>query len=273
MKIARVFPTKTNMSPLGKDVYFGEPDLFTPDYDEIHVSVAFTWDRRRAYYLEKQWENIAPVRIGGFAIDGEPINGFEAGRYLKKGITITSRGCPNRCPWCFVQRDLIELDNFPEGNIIQDNNILACSNAHLDRLFHMLSHQKRIDFRGGLESIKITDEIIDKLRGLSISQLWLSYDYPEAIKPLKKVVEKLKKYFYRNQIRCYVLIGYYGDTLEKAETRLRTIFEIGALPFAMRYRTPYENWEDSYLFNEREWNLLVRKWARPAIMKTIMKEA
>jgi len=272
MKIARVFPTKTSMSPTDRDAYFGEPELFMPDYDEIHISVAFTWDIKRAYWLKKQWEHIAPVKIGGVAINGEPTNGLEAGMYLKEGITITSRGCPNRCPFCLVNRDLIELGDFPKGNIIQDNNLLACSNEHLYRVFNMLSHQSRINFSGGLESWRITDKIIERLRGLKIYQLWLSYDHPSNEKPLKRAVIKLQKYFKRDQIRCYVLMGFHGDTLEKAEYRLRKAWEIGTLPFSMRYRINKDSWNDSFLFREREWNLLARKWTRPAIIKTRMKD-
>ncbi|GAH33076.1 unnamed protein product, partial [marine sediment metagenome] len=104
------------------------------------------------YSGKRQWEYIAPVKIGGVAIDGEPTNGFKAGKYLRKGVVITSRGCPFNCPWCLVGQDLIELDDFPEGNIIQDNNFLACSRSHKDKVFRMLSHQKRIEFSGGLDS-------------------------------------------------------------------------------------------------------------------------
>lgn len=259
------------MSPLDRDAYFGTPELFMPKYDEIHISVTFTWNIEQAYFLKKQWECIAPVRIGGPAIDGEPINGFKAGFYLKKGITITSRGCPNRCPWCFVNNSLIELENIQEGNVIQDNNILACSKSHLDKVFQMLSRQHSIRFSGGLEARRIKYETIDRLRSLRIKELWLSYDHDEAINNLIKATYLLKKYFKRNQLRCYVLIGFDGDTLDKAEARLRKAWELGTLPFAMRYRTPKTNWKDSFLFNQREWNLFTRKWTRPAITKTMMK--
>lgn len=256
------------MCPIDQNAYFGEPDLFTPEYDEIHISVTFTWDTKRAWELAWQWEYIAPVKIGGIAINGEPKNEFKAGMYLKKGITITSRGCPNRCPWCFVRQNLIELDDFPEGNVIQDNNLLACSKLHLDKVFQMLSHQKRIDFSGGLDSRLITDEVINQLRGLSIYQLWLSYDDLSRKKHLIKATEKLKKYFNRNQLRCYVLIGFNGDSYFDAIERLMTTWEIGLLPFAMLYR----NEEGDYPQPNLEWNRLQRKWCRPAIIKTRMKD-
>ncbi len=112
-KIARVFPSKTNMSPDDEHAYFKEPDLFTPIYDEVHVSCTFTWDKPRAYALAEAWKNHGEVKIGGVAIDGESDQPFVSGMYLKKGVTITSRGCPNKCHFCITLNKLIEYDDFP----------------------------------------------------------------------------------------------------------------------------------------------------------------
>jgi len=108
MKIARVFPTKTSMCPTDKHAYFNEPDLFTPNYDEIHISVTFTWDIAKAYKLVNSWKSKGKVKIGGMAINGEsdkPVSGL----YLKEGVTITSRGCPNGCSFCLVKKNLLNL--------------------------------------------------------------------------------------------------------------------------------------------------------------------
>lgn len=65
MRIARVFPTKTSMTPTDKDAYFGGPELFMPKYDEVHISCQFTWDKIKAEKLAIEWDHIAPVKIGG----------------------------------------------------------------------------------------------------------------------------------------------------------------------------------------------------------------
>lgn len=268
MRIARVFPTKTNMCPNDKDCYFGYPELFTPDYIEAHISVAFTWDIKKAKQLFLAWTGKAyKVKIGGPAFDNFGFN-FIAGMYLKKGVTITSRGCPNNCSWCFVPKREGKIRELPivEGNIVQDNNLLACSKTHIDKVFQMLSNQKHIDFAGGLESARMTDEIVEKLRGLRIYQIWLSYDHPSFEKPLRKAVSKLRKYFKRDKIRCYVLIGYKKDTLEKAEIRLKRVWEIGTLPFAMLYR------DEKNTKQPKEWKQFQRKWTRPAITKFICQQ-
>lgn len=128
MKIARVFPTKTSMTPTDKDAYFGSPDLFTPQYDEVHISVNFTWDMEKAYKLADDWRNHGKVKIGGIAIEGESDQPFQSGMYLRKGIVIDSRGCGNGCYFCVAgKKPFIEFDNFDEGNIIQSNNVLRSS--------------------------------------------------------------------------------------------------------------------------------------------------
>ncbi len=102
MKIARVFPRRTAMSPTDTDAYYDEPGLFTPYYDEAWVSVTFTWDRRRAEYLANSWRTHAKeVKIGGPAY-GDPGGEFTQGRFLKNGCGITHRGCCNRCWFCDV---------------------------------------------------------------------------------------------------------------------------------------------------------------------------
>jgi len=261
VKIARVFPVRTSMTPTDPDAYVGLPTMFMPCYDEIHISCVFTWDIPKVRQLTKEWCQYAPVFEGGPAFDDKGEN-FESGRYLKSGVTITSRGCPNNCSFCFVPKREGKIRELPivEGNIIQDNNLLACSKSHIDKVFSMLKTQRYIDFSGGFEASRITDEVVEQLRELKIYQMWLAYDHDNADKSLKKAVNKLSKYFKRDKIRCYVLIGYENDTIDKAKNRLRKAWEIGTLPFAMLYK-PKDYTKD--------WKIFQRQWTRPAIIKSM----
>ena len=265
MKIARVFPTKTSMSPQDRDAYFSVPELFMPEYDEVHISVTFTWDIPMANWLKKQWDPIASVKIGGPAISGEK-ESFIPGIYLKDGITKTSIGCPNNCGWCFVNQPLKELKIHPGNNII-DNNLLACSGSHINKVFQMLKNQNNIQFSGGLENSRINEKIVDQLRGLKIGQLFLAYDHPMNFNHLEKAVSILSKYFKRDKIRCFVLIGYRNDAIEKARERLIEAWEVGTLPFAMLYRNKKGEFPEPY----KEWRRIHKVWSRPAFTKAYVK--
>ncbi len=273
VKIARVFPKRTKMTPTDEDAFVGEPPLGCPQYDEIHISVCFTWDIDRALYLARQWRPYGEIRMGGPAVDS--LNGdFISGRYLKPEVTITSRGCPNKCWFCLVPKRndglLYELPIKP-GRIVQDDNLLACSDKHIEAVFEMLKSQKKIDFSGGLEALRVTPRIAERLSKLRIHHIWLSYDTQEDEEALRYAIENLKPFFTWRQIRCYVLIGYQGDTLSRAEERLKRIYHMGTLPFAMRYRKPARSFQHSFVYHERGWNLLTREWTRPKIIEAIMK--
>eukprot|EP00919_Chromeraceae_sp_WS-2016_P030444 GHVR01072209.1.p1 GENE.GHVR01072209.1~~GHVR01072209.1.p1 ORF type:complete len:272 (+),score=19.48 GHVR01072209.1:511-1326(+) len=265
MKIARVFPTKTNCSPIDNDSYFDAPDLFTPYYDEVHISVTFTWDIEKGYKLANQWKKHGKsIKVGGVAINGESKEPMIGGMYLKSGITITSRGCPNNCSFCMVNRGLIEFDTFPVGNVIQDNNILACSDKHRERVWSMLRKQRGIEFKGGLESRRVTDKIAEDLRSVSTKQLWLACDHKSAVKPLKQAVSKLQKVgFTRSHLYCYVLIG--KDKEEETE-RLYEVLNAGAIPFAQLFKD-----KDNSIEYSKEWKRFAREWSRPAIIRSKLK--
>ncbi|MFH1602376.1 MAG: hypothetical protein ABIH03_00530 [Pseudomonadota bacterium] len=138
-RIVRVFPRRTRATPNDDLAYVGQPDFFA-EADEVHISVAWTWDIPRAERLAKNWERVAPVRFGGPAF-GKPSGDFVPGMYIKPGYVITSRGCPNRCWFCSVWKREGTPRELPitDGWNILDDNLLACSEAHVRAVFAMLS--------------------------------------------------------------------------------------------------------------------------------------
>ena len=138
MKIIRVFPRRTSATPIDEMVFIGEPPMIRPEADEVHVSVAFTWDKPIAERLQKAWAQYYPiVKIGGPAYSS-PCDTFTPGFYIREGFTFTSRGC---------------------------NNLCASGHTHISAVFEMLSKQNRSAiFSGGLESKLIDNWFIEKLK-------------------------------------------------------------------------------------------------------------
>lgn len=272
-RIARVFPRRTNMTPTDSLAFVncGPPLLAMPQIDEVHVSVAFTWDMPRAEQLAREWEIVGvPVKMGGPAFN-QPGGEFVPGLYVREGMTITSRGCPNHCWFCAVPKREQGLRELPihDGWNVLDDNLLACSELHIEAVFAMLARQKRRpEFTGGLEAKLLRPWHAKRLREIRANRMYFAYDTPDDYEPLVQAGRILRAEGHNpagHRLQCYVLIGYRGDTLEKAEKRLMDTIKAGFMPYAMLYRG-----EDG----ERDpaWAQFQRQWLRPWIIGQKMAE-
>ena len=261
MRIARVFPRRTTVTPSDSLAFCGPPPLGGIDVDEVHVSVTFTYDCDRASWLADQWKPIAPVRMGGPAL-GQPGGEFVPGRYMKPGYVITSRGCPNTCWFCDVWRRRPEILELPicNGSFLQDDNILACSEQHIRAVFRMLAYQpRRATFCGGLEAARLQPWHVDLLLQLRPNRIFFAYDDPLGWEPLRAAADLLWSRGFPPRSRpftCYILSGYPGDTLLEAEARCVAVFKLGFLPMAMVYR-------DKTGIRTPEWTSWGWRWSWP----------
>lgn len=257
--------------------FIGDPPLsfMRPAADEVHISVTFTWDLEEGYRLQSAWAQYYKiVRIGGPALGDCPsaFVPFVPRRYIKEGVTFTSVGCDNNCPWCLVPKregKFKELKNFAPGHIVQDNNILQASKPHLGRVADMLHEQARAAiFSGGLQPSLVDAWAAAWLRGLRIETLFLSADTNGALTALRRAVDGLD--FLRrnsNKLRCYVMIGYAGETIEQAVERLQAVWDAGCLPFAQLYQPA-----GRYIKYPLPWTKLARTWSRPAGTRALQKQ-
>lgn len=263
--IIRVFPKKTSYTPDDDMAFIGLPPMFElPEHKEVYVSCTFTWDVECCRFLQRQWQGRTdkPVKLGGVAF-GSPNPDFVPGMYVKQGITFTSRGCNNNCPWCLVPKREGKLRLLPiqPGHIIQDNNFLQCPREHQEAVFEMLKSQKSIEFQGGLQADLITPWFAGRVRKLSIKSLWLACDTDGHINKLVKAAKMLHEAgFTQNHLRCYVLIGING--MKRDEARLRQVYDAGVMPFAQLFRDE----ADSVKYSA-EYQQFQRTWARPAATK------
>jgi len=265
MKIARVFPRTTKMTPDDELVFTDSPPMFLPEIDEVHISVNFTYDMKKAEWLEKQWQGVGvPVKMGGPSFN-QPSGDFIPGMYVKKGFTITSRGCPNKCWFCSVPKregTLRELEVKDGWNIL-DDNLLACSEEHICKVFEMLLRQDRQpEFTGGLEAKILKPWHAKELKRIKTKRMYFAYDTPDDYDPLfqaGKILLDAGFTIASHSMCAYVLIGFQGDTFDKAEKRLRETVKAGFVPYAILYR-------DKDGETEIEWRKFQREWLRPEIV-------
>lgn len=272
--LIRVFPRKTAATPTDDLSRVNCGPMLWDEADEVHVSVAFREDIPRAEWLAEQWRHVAPVKVGGPAFDdrgGE----FVPGRYIKPGYVITSRGCPNRCWFCDAwKREGNEVRELPitEGYNLLDNNILACSDAHQEAIFAMLAQQKhRPMFTGGLEAARFTEHHAAVLLRLKPETFFFAYDTPDDWDPLVEAARVCRHAGLigpnmRHTCRAYVLIGYRGDTMEKAAERLEAVCRLHIMPEAMLYDL------DNHRKARDGWAAFQREWNRAAIVGKKMRE-
>jgi hypothetical protein len=272
--LARVFPRRTRATPDDAYAFVGLPPAELPEgITEVAISVSFSFDLKEAERLYDTWSKITPnCAIGGPAtgMRGEE---FVPGKFLKPGYTITSRGCDggSSCWFCMIPSREGPVRELPvrEGENVLDDNLLACSESHILKVFKMLEEQKKLHRRtfltGGLEAALIKEWHVELLKKLRPKEIFFGCDNEEKFCHLREAVKLFKEadYFSHNTLRAYVLIGYRGDTLEDAERRLRRVKDIGVCPMAMLYR----DLSGAIIQPERDcWKRFQRLWARPALI-------
>lgn len=280
--ILRVFPSKTKATPWHDPLSYScvhdrkqgraqIPDFIPEDVTEVHVSVTFSWDLDFAADLAAIYSTVAPARIGGPAT-GQRVQAFIPGRYLKEGYVITSRGCNNSCWFCEVPKREGTLRELPiaDGYNVLDDNLLACSEQHIKAVFEMLGRQKeRPILSGGLEARLLKPWHLDLFQEVKVQNAFFAYDTPDDLPPLEEASRILKEseWYRPYKARCYVLIGYPGDTISKAEERCITALRLGFIPYAMFYRdTLGKN------IKSKEWAQFQRSWVRPAAINAMARK-
>lgn len=271
-EILRVFPRRTRATPDDPLAFTSGPTraiLNAGGFDEVHVSVTFTYDIPKAETLAKKWEKAgAPVRVGGPAYGDRMSPTFTPGLYMKRGYTFTSRGCPNHCAFCEVQKvahgRIMELPITDGWNIL-DDNLLATSPEHFRAVMAMLKRQpERPIFTGGLEAAILKPWQAELIKSVSAKRLYCAYDTPDDYEPLVQAGRIFQEAGFTktsHALCCYVLIGYRGDTFEKAEKRLIDTAKAGFVPYAMLYR-------DKAGATDEKWRAFQREWCRPMIVAT-----
>lgn len=241
------------------------------------LSIPFTWDLPKAYQ-RAVWLRQMGQRViaGGPAVNLMPdylADVAEVGTTWPEALehhnplaTFTSRGCVRRCSFCAVWRtegELRELDDWPIRPIVCDNNLLACSRAHFDRVIDRLKPVKGVDFNQGLDARLLTDYHAGRLAELDC-RVRLAFDHVRTEQQFLAAWERVHKAgIAKRSISVYVLVGY-DDTPEDALYRLRLVHSLGSYTSPMRYNPLDSLVRDSYVgpnWTDRELTRFMRYWS------------
>lgn len=247
------------------------------DTKTAYLSVVFTWDLPEAYMRAIWLRQMGyTVLAGGPAVELMPDYLRDAVVY--RGViipdvlsrhnplaTFTSRGCIRKCPFCAVWRtegELWELDDWPVRPIVCDNNLLACSRKHFDRVIDRLRPLRGVDFNQGLDARLLTKYHADRLAELDciVRLAFDSVTYENAF--LRAYANLRSARIPKHRIRVYVLVGF-DDTPENALYRLKVVTGLGIDPNPMRYNPLDTLVRDSYVapdWTDGELTRYIRYW-------------
>lgn len=249
------------------------------------ISVVFSWDLDRAYQKAVWYKSIGyDVKVGGPAIHNTTMFDeiAEVGGHIPDVVyrhnpqaTFTTRGCPNKCPFCLVPKiepEYVELSDFPIRPVVCDNNILASSDRHFDMVCEKLSNLQDVDFNQGLDARLLTPYKAKKISELNMRYTRLAFDSREYEEEFLGAMNLLKDNgISPRKITVYVLINF-KESPEDALYRLEKVRETEAFPFPMRFQPLYARAKNSYIakgWNERLIRDMMRYYSRLAYLDHI----
>ena len=250
------------------------------------LSVPFTWDLPLAYSravgLKQQGFE---VRAGGPAVElmlnnpkleakvGLPGVAKCGGHLPALGrhnpdATFTSRGCIRRCRFCAVHQIepvFEELEDWVPAPIVCDNNILATSMDHFDRVVDRLVPIRGVDFNQGLDARLLNAHHIEGLQKLNMAKATFAWDNASEESPVLDAIAQMRESgFPKSKITCLVLINN-GESQAEALYRMETLKSVGVRGCPMRFQ-PLDTLEkDDFLSPEwTRYNLarFVHYWFR-----------
>lgn len=215
---------------------------------ELYVSIPFTWELP----IVRKYIGFYPhVWVGGPAIELMPnyfadLEHVDVGTAIQPDVlqrmnplaTRTTAGCIRHCRFCGVGERRIEgggfreLPDWPDLPIIADNNLLAASLDHFDKVLNRLEHWQWADFEQGLDARLLTEYHAERIARLRKPTVRLALDSIAFQESWQIAYERLRAAGIAKQnIRSYALIGFDSDPGE-AWSRCKWIESLGvdALP-------------------------------------------
>lgn len=208
------------------------------DSDALCISVVFTWHlpavKKYAEMLRHR-----RVRIGGPAVALMPMflvgSGAELGgeypgvlQKFNPLATRTSVGCIRSCTFCSVPiieglpvlqktgKRQAELQDWPDLPVIADNNLIANSLIHFDKVCDRLEKHEWCDFNQGTDARLVTQHHAERIARLKRPVVRLALDSMSYVDSWNTALETLLRAGVKKRnIRTYALMAF-GTSVEES---------------------------------------------------------
>lgn len=156
----------------------------------------------------------------------------------------TSRGCPNKCPFCIVPRkegnfkvigSLADLWNGIKGTLVTifDNNILA-DLTHFGHICQeSILQNTKLDFNQGLDHRKLTPETVALLKAIRHIEYRFAFDSPAYYSSVDRAIQLLRDGGI-NRSLWYVLVGF-NTTFQEDLDRVNFLRDRGQQAYIQRF--------------------------------------
>lgn len=260
------------------------------DYDLIYITSLFTYyadivDRTINFY--KEYFANAEIIVGGIYASLMPERikkntgitphvgiwdkveflppdiSYYRERKFEHSLLFTSRGCPNRCGFCAVQK--LEPTQFINPRwkehiyqeipkiMVHDNNLTATDFSHFKEVMsHLDKLNKPVTFDNGFDCRLFKASHAELLSKLNLESIRFAFDSISQDRHIQKAINLCK--FYKippEKIMVYILFNY-NDSPEESFYRAKEIAKLGVRPYAMQY-TPL-NATKSFSHYHEKWN-------------------
>jgi hypothetical protein len=232
----------------------------------LYASIPFTWELPKVFNelnqgsLFREWDNAI---VGGPATQLIPgffdkLDFVEEGKHypgilqkINPLATRTTIGCVRKCKFCAIGTGKIEpgyreLDDWPDLPDICDNNLLASSNKHFDKVVARLIKHAWANFDQGLDTRLLKSHHAKAFKKIGKPICRLALDHMDYSDQWQDAFDRLREAkIQKNLISSYCIIGF-NSTPKEAWQRCEWIANHGVLPYPMWY----------HALDQLKWNIV-----------------
>ena len=156
-----------------------------------------------------------------------------------------------------------ELDSWRPAPLVCDNNLLAASRRHFDRVIDGLKAFPAVDFNQGLDAALLTPYHASRLAELKAPKIRFAFDRPDDEAAVHDAMRLCRRHGLTD-FTIYCLVGL-DDDPESARWRLEKVLSWGARTSPMRYQPLDALIKNSYAapgWTEAELQRIMRFYSR-----------